>query len=227
MAPILSVVVPVYNMQATVLHAVCAALNQFSLNLEVIVVDDGSGDASAAVVNALCNPRVRIIRQPNSGVESAINAGFSAAAGKYLYSTSADDWLEPDCLSYAVEIMEHDPAAGFVYGAVRYHNDLMMYYVPQPFTDDYFYHHYAAISGYVFRREAFCRGARLVKETIPDWDHALQLVEMGYKGVAVQVLMLNYWYIKDKGVLADIMSKKELRLAQLKTRFPKVDAVGF
>lgn len=227
MTPILSVVIPVYNMEATVLHAVCSALDQANLDIEVVVVNDGSTDRTAEVVNALQSERVRIISQANGGIGSALNYGAEMACGKYLYCIGADDWIEPNSLQYAVALMEMRPEIGFVYGSVQYHGDGTWRYDPPPYVDGYFNQHYSAISGYVFRREGWLRGCHWRADTIEDWDHVLQLIDCGYRGAAIPILLFHYWLRYKTGHLVELKAHKEQMLTRLKQYHPAVTATDF
>jgi len=88
-----SVIVPAYNAQATLAAALRSALQQSVPPLEVVVVDDGSADGTAAVAEAF-GPKVRLIRQANGGPGSARNTGIRAARGAWIGLLDADDiWL--------------------------------------------------------------------------------------------------------------------------------------
>jgi glycosyltransferase involved in cell wall biosynthesis len=92
-APLVSVIVPVFNSEQFIVPAIQSALRQTYRNLEVIVVDDGSTDQTAELIaaEAASDPRVRIIRQPNSGVAAARNRGVAAARGEFIAPLDADD----------------------------------------------------------------------------------------------------------------------------------------
>lgn len=91
--PAVSVVVPCFNAERYVGATLRSILDQQGAELEVIVVDDGSSDGSAALVEREF-PQVRLIRQANGGVASARNAGIAAARGEWIAFCDADDlWL--------------------------------------------------------------------------------------------------------------------------------------
>jgi glycosyltransferase involved in cell wall biosynthesis len=118
MAPLVSVVIPTYRHADFVLDAVCSALTQTYEPLEVIVVDDGSPDDTAARLAPLAESgRIRYVRQPNAGVAAARNRGAALARGEYLAFFDDDDLLYPDALAWRVAALERDPALAFVYGA--------------------------------------------------------------------------------------------------------------
>ena len=93
----LSVVIPCFNAGERIVKCIesVAPLNE-SINLEVIVVDDGSDDNSAMLVKELNLPFVKLISQENSGAASARNKGIENAAGKYLVFADCDDYFNTD-----------------------------------------------------------------------------------------------------------------------------------
>jgi glycosyltransferase involved in cell wall biosynthesis len=92
--PRISAVIPAYNREATVETAIRSVLWQTVPPLEVIVVDDGSTDATAARVEAIADPRVKLVRQANGGISAARNRGIAEAAGDWVaFQDSDDEWL--------------------------------------------------------------------------------------------------------------------------------------
>lgn len=93
--PRISVVIPLYNKAAYVRRTIDSVLAQGDAILEVVVVDDGSTDDGPAQVEALIQPKVRLIRQQNGGVSSARNLGIHEARGEYVAFLDADDVYLP------------------------------------------------------------------------------------------------------------------------------------
>jgi glycosyltransferase involved in cell wall biosynthesis len=95
-APAVSVVIPVYNREGFVRRAVESVLAEGAVDLEVIVVDDGSTDGSVAAVEAIGDPRLRLLRQqPNQGQSAARNRGIEAAKGDLIGFLDSDDLATP------------------------------------------------------------------------------------------------------------------------------------
>jgi glycosyltransferase involved in cell wall biosynthesis len=91
--PLISVVIPCYNAECWIAATLRSVLSQDWENLEVIVVDDGSADASASLVERDF-PQVKLLRQKNQGVAAARNHGIKSAAGEWIAFVDADDiWL--------------------------------------------------------------------------------------------------------------------------------------
>jgi glycosyltransferase involved in cell wall biosynthesis len=106
--PLVSVVIPSYNSAATLPATLDSVLAQTYPNLEIIVVDDGSTDATGEVL-ARYAPRVRAIRQANGGLACARNAGCTAAAGRFIALLDADDLCEPERIGTQVAFMAARP----------------------------------------------------------------------------------------------------------------------
>ena len=104
--PKVSVVIPVYKVEAYLHRCVDSVLVQTMRDLEIILVDDGSPDGCPAICDdyAQKDSRIRVIHKPNGGLASARNAGMKLATGKWLFFLDSDDWLDPDGLEnlYAV-----------------------------------------------------------------------------------------------------------------------------
>lgn len=105
---LLSVIVPVYNVESYLVRCVDSILAQTYENLEVILVDDGSKDGSGAICDdfAAKDARVKVIHKANGGLSSARNVGLDAAAGEYITFVDSDDWIEPDMYEQMLGLME-------------------------------------------------------------------------------------------------------------------------
>lgn len=107
-APLVSVIVPAFNAEAFVGRTLASLRAQTFRDFEVVVVDDGSTDGTAAIVEtvARADPRFRLIRQPNAGVAAARNRALAEARGRYLANLDADDLWRPQFLERTVEALE-------------------------------------------------------------------------------------------------------------------------
>lgn len=117
--PRFSVIIPAYNAAGFIAQAIDSVLAQTRPAHEIIVVDDGSADATARVVAAY-GERVRYMRQENAGVSAARNAGARAATGDWLAFLDADDWYYPDRLKWHAEWIERDGGLDFLTGDYDY-----------------------------------------------------------------------------------------------------------
>lgn len=121
-APLVSVIIPAFNAEATLRKTAASALAGSFRNLELIVVNDGSTDGTAAIAEDLSrtHPRVRLHRQPNRGLSAALNSGFALARGDYVARLDADDLWHPTKLEKQVELAQREPELAFIYCWVRY-----------------------------------------------------------------------------------------------------------
>lgn len=106
--PTVSVVVPVYNAQTDLKECLDSISKQTLKNWEAILVDDGSTDGSAAILDAAAkkDPRFRVIHKQNAGVSRARNDGIDAACGKYVMFIDADDLVQPTYFQKMVDAAE-------------------------------------------------------------------------------------------------------------------------
>ena len=104
MKPLVSIVIPIYNMGDSIESCVKSVLNQDYDNYEVILVDDGSKDNSLEVCNkiAATSALVKVIHTENRGSGPARNTGIENASGRYIYFPDADDYIEPNTISRLV-----------------------------------------------------------------------------------------------------------------------------
>ncbi len=98
---LVSVIVPVYNAERWLERCIDSVLGQTHRDLELILVDDGSGDASGAICDARAalDPRVRVIHKANEGVSAARNDGIGAARGEYIAFCDNDDFYAPGMIA--------------------------------------------------------------------------------------------------------------------------------
>lgn len=105
----LSVVIPLYNKERQIAGTLRSVFAQTCADYEIIVVDDGSTDGSASVVESLHDPRIRLIRQANAGVSAARNLGIAEARGEYIALLDADDEWRPEYLATIATLIRKYP----------------------------------------------------------------------------------------------------------------------
>jgi glycosyltransferase involved in cell wall biosynthesis len=112
--PQVSVVLPVRNGERFLSEAVGSVLAQTLNDFELIVVDDGSTDGSAAVLEGVVDPRVTVLRQPPTGLVAALSTGVAHARADYVARMDADDVSEPQRLERQVRLLEERPDVAMV-----------------------------------------------------------------------------------------------------------------
>jgi glycosyltransferase involved in cell wall biosynthesis len=111
-APLISVVMPVYNCEAYVKAAIDSILSQTYTDFEFIIINDGSTDRTLVIVNAYAaqDPRIKVIDQPNGGIVAALNRGIAEAKGEWIFRMDGDDISLPHRFALQVEAINDNPA---------------------------------------------------------------------------------------------------------------------
>ena len=123
--PRVSVVMPVYNVQAYILAAVDSVLAQTFMNFELIIIDDASPDDSIECIRHRieCDSRIRLISQTNRGLAGARNTGIRLARGEFVAFLDSDDLWHPDKLRRHVEFMQLNPNVGVSFSTSQFINE--------------------------------------------------------------------------------------------------------
>ena len=98
MDPLVSIIIPVYNVEKYLDKCIASVVNQTYTNLEIILVDDGSPDNCPAICNEwqAKDNRIKVIHQENGGLSKARNEGLKIATGEFIGFVDSDDWIEPE-----------------------------------------------------------------------------------------------------------------------------------
>lgn len=123
--PEVSVVIPVYRVEAYLRRCVDSVLAQTFSDFEVILVDDGSPDNCGVICDkyAQKDARVRVIHQENGGLSAARNAGIDAARGEYLFFMDSDDVIHPQTLDVLYGLLKAHQADIAIGGFTRFRNE--------------------------------------------------------------------------------------------------------
>ena len=116
MNPTVSIIVPVYNAEATISRCIESIINQEYRDFELLLIDDGSIDSSGTICDryAAEDSRIRLIHKENTGVSETRNMALDLACGTYLQFLDSDDWITPNATRLFVEEAE------------RYHCDMVI-----------------------------------------------------------------------------------------------------
>ena len=110
--PTFSVIIPLYNKEREIEGTIRSVLSQTRLPDEIVVVDDGSTDRSAGIVQRIDSPLIRLVAQPNAGECAARNRAIAEARGEYLALIDADDEWEPGFLAEIEAMIGEFPGCG-------------------------------------------------------------------------------------------------------------------
>ena len=154
----ISVVIPVYKVEAYITHTMQSLENQTLRDFEIILVDDGSPDQSIAVAKAALENSdltYHILTQENGGQGIARNTGVAAAKGEWIFFLDSDDVIQPETLENLLKLTEAYPAADIVYTGYQYvHEDV---FCKGPETES---------TVTVFNREEMLRGFLLRQKVV-------------------------------------------------------------
>ena len=109
---LISVIIPIYNVDAYLYQCISSVVHQTYKSLEIILVDDGSTDNAVEICEFFrkSDPRIRVIAKPNGGLVSARKAGLNASTGNYVFYVDGDDWIDPSCIEQYHRVAKKDGA---------------------------------------------------------------------------------------------------------------------
>ena len=107
---LISVIVPVYNVEKYLNRCVDSIINQTYSNLEIILINDGSTDTSGKICDEYKkrDNRIHVIHQKNGGLSAARNAGIVIANGNYFIFVDSDDLIHPQCIEILYKVIKND-----------------------------------------------------------------------------------------------------------------------
>jgi glycosyltransferase involved in cell wall biosynthesis len=113
--PLVSVIIPVYNADRTLLETVDSVQNQTLTNIEIIIINDGSTDRTLDIIQNISDARVKVFSYKNGGLPTARNRGIAQATGEFISFIDADDLWTPDKLARQLAALEAHPEAAVAY----------------------------------------------------------------------------------------------------------------
>lgn len=110
--PLISIIVPVYNVKNYLEKCLQSICGQTYKNLEIILIDDGSSDGSGELCDLFAqrDGRIKVIHQTNAGQSAARNRGLAVAQGEFLGFVDSDDWIEPDMYEFLYCLLKENEA---------------------------------------------------------------------------------------------------------------------
>ena len=193
----LSVIVPCFNHGEFLSEAVASVKNIKRDDIELIVVDDGSTDnLTRSVMDALCEQRIKVIRQENSGLAAARNSGIRSSTGEYILPLDADNHLRPGYVKHGVGILDANLEVGVVYGDAEYIGMRTGRWHVGPFDLRRLIKSNYIDACALYRRSIWVEN-RGYDSTMPvqgleDWDFWLGAVEHGWQFAYVPEVLFDY-----------------------------------
>ena len=115
-----SVIIPVYNVETYLDECVQSVLDQTYRNVEIVLIDDGSTDGSTAICDKFAekDSRIKVIHQENKGLSEARNVGYRNANGQFLYFLDSDDWIEKETIERLRTLLIQTNSSFAIFNAV-------------------------------------------------------------------------------------------------------------
>ena len=227
----LSIIIPVYNVEKTLRRCVESVLRQSFQNFEMILVDDGSADNSATMVDEIARTdnRISVIHQCNQGLSAARNTGIKAAKGKYITFIDSDDFIAQDTYKGVMDLLNTHPEYDILefsviekYGSKAQHplilDDCVYQNKQEYWLKGQAYRHTYAWNK-IYRRELFA-DIEFPKGRNFEDAHTLPKLMTAAKTIATTSLGTYYYCWNDAGITAnangqDLTSLLEAHLAYI------------
>lgn len=200
-----SVIIPTYNREKTILRALQSVLNQTYTNIEILVVDDGSTDGTADIVRSVEDERVKyLVLEKNGGPSNARNVGVHMAEGEWIAFQDSDDCWHNDKLEVQMAYAKGHPEFSLIYcmSMNYFQNGLKMLVPPKPWPEvmegdmlDILLQRNVIDTPTMFlKRACFLNvgGFDITYKALEDWEFMLRFSKMYEIGFLQQVLMDSY-----------------------------------
>lgn len=219
--PLVSVVIPYYNLGPFVAECVESVLASEEVRIEVLLVNDGSTDAGSIreldIIREAGHPGLRVLDIPNGGLANARNVGAAAATGELVAFVDADDTIGPGFLHRAVEVLRRYSNVHLVCSWVRFFGEGKGIWHSWTFDLPYLLCHNQLVPIAVVRRETFLRHGRNKPHIVyglEDYESWISLAEAGCGGVAIPEPLVQY-RIRSNSMFKVIEPDKKLYLYDL------------
>ncbi len=200
-----SVIIPTYNREKTIMRAVQSVLNQTYTNLEVLIIDDGSTDGTADIIKSIQDDRVQyIVLEKNGGASNARNEGVKRATGEWIAFQDSDDGWRPDKLEKQMSYAEAHPEFAMVYGMFMAHleqgGEFEAPYKPWPevmegdLLQTLLMRNVIGAPVMLMHREAFLatEGFDTTYKALEDWEFVIRFSKRYEIGFLPEILMDSY-----------------------------------
>lgn len=226
--PLVSVIVPHYNLAQFLPETLASVRAQTYPNIETIVIDDGSTDPEALrLIDSLSEPNLRVVRQENRGLSGARNTGLREARGELVLPLDADDLIAPEFVERAVGALAREPSLAYVTALVGYFRQepgrFFGGWVPLGLHRDLLpIHNCAGCCMSVFRAAAVRAAGGYAEEltSYEDWDLYCALAERGERGAVIPGFLLHYRLRADSLLRTEVRLRRQHLHARVLARHP-------
>lgn len=183
--PIISVIIPAYNAQRTILETIQSLQQQTFSDFEIVVINDGSTDGTVELLKQIAEPRLKVFSYENGGLPVARNRGIDRATGDYITFIDADDLWTPDKLESQLTALQQNPQAGVAYSWTAFINEKSevlyawepIYYQGNVYPQLLVKNFISSGSNILVRREFIEAAGRFdpTLKSAEDWDYYIRL----------------------------------------------------
>lgn len=217
-SPLVSVVIPCYNQGEFLAEAIESVLAQSYANWQCIVVDDGSTDHTAAVIDKYLSTdeRIKAIRKKNGGLSSARNDGIALAHGEFILPLDADDKIGSEYLSRAVDILKKDTKIKILYSEVEFFGSASGRRVVSDYSLKLLATTNMIVCSAFFKRDDWARIGGYdpeMKYGLEDWEFWIHLMKSGDGSVYKLDYVGFYYRIKENSMFKS-MRKEHMEYSE-------------
>lgn len=196
-SPLISIIIPCYNDLKFIEQSVQSALNQAYVNIEVILVDDGSDSATKAVLKRIEPTISKLITQDNQGQSTARNVGIRAAKGEYILVLDSDDFFEPTFCDKALSffLKNADIKVVTCQANLLFDNGFSTVSKPRGGTISDFMYFNEAFGSTIFKKLDWERVGgydEIMRKGFEDWEFYIRVVKDGGCVFVLQEVLFNY-----------------------------------
>lgn len=222
--PIVSVVIPCYNDKEYIAETLQSIRQQTFQDVEIIIVDDGSNQATKELLITLVSDKVRVITQENKGLSAARNIGFKEANGEFVLTIDSDDTVDPTFLEKALVILNKNKSIGAVSSHVSiFENDHQFIAIHTPNggrVKDFLFDN-NSVSFALIRKQAWQEIGgydEKMRNGFEDWEFWIAITKKGWEIAMIEQLLFNY---RQKPVSMSKDAKENYREANLNYIYKK------
>ena len=212
--PLISVIVPVYNMEAYLAECLDSVLRSNYAPLEIIIMDDGSTDKSLQIAREFETkyPRIRVQTQANAGVSAARNAAIQLAQGEYILPVDADDLIHQDYIAKAAEVLQMNESVKVVTARAEFFGDKTGEWILPVYSAGLLARKNILSACAMFRKSdwAACGGFCTYIPGREDWDFWISMLKNGGEVVQLNFTGFYYRYRSSSKRVTDRKKKKQI-----------------
>ena len=210
--PLISIITVVYNGSAYLEQTIRSVLNQSYSNIEYVIIDGGSTDATLEIIKKYDKEIDYWVSEPDKGIYDAMNKGLKLVTGELVGIINSDDWYEVNTVNNVVAIYQKDTTIGLIHGLLRYWKDDQVYgivgHAKAFLTQDMISHPTCFVNRDIYNKYG---GFNCVFKIAADYDFMLKLNKEGVKFSFNEIVLSNFRMI---GV--SISNSNQLSIERLK-----------